>query len=106
MYRIVLLLSMPLCPAIVLTAQQSAPPASSASKTFTNPLLTSGADPWVTFYKGTYYVMVTTGMNLTLRATPDIADLANAQKRVVWTPPATGPPAASMVPQGRQSSYA
>src|ERR1700678_2013263 len=90
-YRIVLLLSMPLGLAIFVTAQQPTPPASSASKTFTNPLLPSGPDPWVTSYKGVYYVMVTTGMNLTLRATPDITDLAHAQKRVVWTPPATGP---------------
>ena len=74
--------------ATLLVAQQMATP---ETNTFTNPLLPSGPDPWVTSYKGVYYFMATTGHNLTLRATPDIADLANAQKLVVWTPPTTGP---------------
>jgi len=90
-YRIVLLLLLSPGSGIFLAAHQPAQPASPASKTFTNPLLPSGPDPWVTSYKGIYYVMVTTGMNLTLRATPEITDLAHAQKRVVWTPPAAGP---------------
>ena len=77
--------------AVFLTAQEPVSPASSSSKTFTNPLLPSGPDPWVMSYKGTYYFMATTGINLTLRATPDITDLVHAQKRIVWTPPATGP---------------
>src|ERR1700744_3056923 len=83
-----LLLAMSLGPVILLAAQQPAPMAAS---TFTNPLLPSGPDPWVTSYKGIYYFMATTGHNLTLRATPDITDLEHAQKSVVWTPPATGP---------------
>ncbi|MGA3046723.1 MAG: glycoside hydrolase family 43 protein, partial [Terracidiphilus sp.] len=75
---------------IFLCAQPPVPPATSAAEMFTNPLLPSGPDPWVMSYRGTYYFMATTGINLTLRATPDITDLAHAQKRVVWTPPATG----------------
>jgi len=58
---------------------------------FHNPLLPSGADPWVTSRNGFYYVMVTTGRNLTIRKTRDITDLEHAEKKVVWTPPATGP---------------
>lgn len=69
------------------------PPSSSAATTatFTNPLLPSGADPWVTFRDGHYYYMNSTGDNLTIWKTRDITDLKNAEKKVVWTPPATGP---------------
>jgi GH43 family beta-xylosidase len=73
------------------TLVPTALPAQAPANTFTNPLLPSGPDPWVTSYKGTYYYMATTGHNLTLWATPDITDLAHAQKKVVWTPPADGP---------------
>ena len=62
-----------------------------ASGTFTNPLLPSGADPWVVSYKGLYFYMNTTGVNLTIWATPDITDLRHARNKVVWVPPASGP---------------
>jgi GH43 family beta-xylosidase len=58
---------------------------------FTNPLLPAGADPWVISRNGVYYYMQTTGNNLTIWKTADITDLAHAQRRVVWTPPASGP---------------
>jgi len=59
--------------------------------TFTNPLLPTGPDPWVEFKDGFYYYMNTTGKNLTVWKTRNMADLATAEKKVVWTPPATGP---------------
>ncbi|HWF65854.1 MAG TPA: glycoside hydrolase family 43 protein [Acidobacteriaceae bacterium] len=65
--------------------------ASAPSNTFTNPLLPSGPDPSVTFRGGFYYYMNTTGNNLTIWKTRDITDLKHAEKKVVWTPPATGP---------------
>lgn len=58
----------------------------SASNTFTNPLLPSGADPWVVTWKGYYYYMSTTGRNLTIWKTRDITDLAHAEKKIVWVP--------------------
>jgi GH43 family beta-xylosidase len=61
------------------------------SGTFTNPLLPSGPDPWVTSRDGYYYYMNTTGVNLTIWKTRDITDLKHAEKKVVWTPPTTGP---------------
>ena len=64
--------------------QQSQLPA--AVETFTNPLLDSGADPWVIWWKGYYYQMNSTGENLTLRKTADITDLRHAEQKVVWTP--------------------
>ena len=57
----------------------------------TNPLLPSGPDPWVISRDGFYYYTNTTGKNLTLWKTRHIAQLATAEKKVVWTPPATGP---------------
>jgi GH43 family beta-xylosidase len=62
-----------------------------ASSTFTNPLLPSGADPWVTSRNGYYYYMNTTGKNLTIWKTRDITELKQAEKKIVWTPPLSGP---------------
>jgi GH43 family beta-xylosidase len=62
-----------------------------SQSTFTNPLLPSGPDPWVTYDHGFYYYMNTTGVNLTLWKTRNIGDLGTAEKKVVWTPPAQGP---------------
>jgi GH43 family beta-xylosidase len=64
---------------------------SSQSETFTNPLLPSGADPWAIYKDGYYYYMHTTGKNLTVWKTRNLADLKNAEKKIVWTPPDRGP---------------
>src|SRR3984885_5890591 len=54
--------------------------------TFTNPLLENGPDPWVVWWKGFYYYSNTSGKNLTLRKTADLADLRNAEEKDVWVP--------------------
>ena len=64
------------------------PPTTSA--TFTNPLLPSGADPWVTQKDGFYYYMHTTGNNLTLWKTAKMSELGSAVSKVIWSPPASG----------------
>lgn len=56
-----------------------------------NPLLPVGADPWVTRHDGWYFHMHTTATNLTLWKTRRIGELANAEKKVVWTPPPDSP---------------
>jgi GH43 family beta-xylosidase len=58
--------------------------------TFTNPLLTSGPDPWVEQMDDWYYVTHTTGQNLRLYRTKKMSDLRNAEVKTIWTPPATG----------------
>lgn len=63
----------------------------SGAATFTNPLLPSGADPSVVYRNGYYYYMQTTGNNLTIWKTQDVTDLKDAEKKVVWIPPAAGP---------------
>ena len=67
-------------------AQSSA--GTAADHTLTNPLKSSGPDPWVVMRDGWYYYMNSTGSNLTIWKTRRIEDLANAEKTVVWTPPA------------------
>ena len=62
-----------------------------AQRTFTNPIKNSGPDPWVLQKDGWYYYMNTTGRNLTLWKTRNLADLATAESNVVYTPP-TGQP--------------
>lgn len=59
--------------------------------TFTNPLLPSGADPWCIYKNGYYYYTNTTGNNITLWKTANIARLRTAHKKTVFIPPAKGP---------------
>ena len=54
--------------------------------TFTNPLLQTGPDPWVVWWKGFYYYSNSGGTHVALYKTRDITDLRHAKKVVVWTP--------------------
>jgi GH43 family beta-xylosidase len=59
---------------------------------FSNVLLPAGADPWVARGDdGTYYLLITTAQNITLRRAPTLAGLGAGEAKVVWTPPADGP---------------
>lgn len=58
--------------------------------TFTNPVLTSGPDPWVLQKDDWYYVTHTTGKDLRLYRTKKMSDLRNAEVKTVWTPHAAG----------------
>lgn len=60
------------------------------SSTFRNPILSSGADPWVTKEGDEYFVTFTTGNNITLLRTNKMSDLKNATSKVIWTPPPSG----------------
>lgn len=55
--------------------------------TFTNPLKTSGADPWVTQYNGKYYYTYTQGSKLVLYETTAMSELALAKYDEAWVPP-------------------
>ncbi len=63
---------------------------------FTNPLLLSGPDPWITRDGNTYYYMHTMGDRLTIWRTRDITKLRDAEQKTIWTPPKTGPNAESI----------
>jgi GH43 family beta-xylosidase len=75
--------------AVFLLAALLAP--ATAGGTFTNPLLESGPDPWVTTDGGYYYYTNTLGDRLQIWKTKDITDLRNAATKVVWRAPAAGP---------------
>ena len=62
-----------------------------AQKTFTNPLLASGPDPWVIYKDGFYYYTNSTGRNITLWKTKNVTDIKSAEKKIVWSPPANEP---------------
>lgn len=60
-------------------------------ETFSNPLLSAGADPWCIYKDGYYYYTNTTGHNITLWKTTSIANLKTAPSKAVFTPPSNGP---------------
>jgi GH43 family beta-xylosidase len=66
------------------------------AETFTNPLLQSGPDPWITVEGGTYYFTSSRGDRLQIRKTPDITKLRYAESKVVWRAPETGPNSAGI----------
>ena len=70
---------------------QAAASAKAQTDVLTNPLLPVGPDPWVIFHAGFYYYMNSTGKNLTIWKTRAMSKLGEAEKKVVWTPPASGP---------------
>lgn len=58
-----------------------------AQKTFTNPILDYGPDPYSTFYDGYYYYTHTMQDRLVLFKTKNLADLKNAEKKTIWIAP-------------------
>jgi GH43 family beta-xylosidase len=61
------------------------------AKTFVNPLLRSGPDPWVIRKNGYYYFMCTRVNRIDIRKTKYIVNLVAASVTKVWSPPKTGP---------------
>lgn len=66
-----------------LAAQVAGEPATRPA-TFRNPLKARGADPWMQYVDGWYYLATTTGSDVQLRRARKIADLHNAEDVVVW----------------------
>lgn len=58
--------------------------AQKAMTTFRNPLKQDGADPWMTYYKGWYYLTTTTSVDIKMRRAKHIGELKNAPDKVVW----------------------
>ena len=54
---------------------------------FSNPLLSSGADPWVIQRNDTYYYTHTAGNRLVLYETDRMENLGEAEPLTIWTPP-------------------
>lgn len=58
-----------------------------AQQQFSNPIVRSGADPWIIEKNGSYYFTHTTGRNIVLYKTNNFAALSSATQKVVWEPP-------------------
>src|SRR5579875_3334733 len=56
-----------------------------STNTFTNPLLSSGPDPWVTQKDGYYYYTHTLGDHIALWKTSKMDELKNATPVTVWS---------------------
>jgi GH43 family beta-xylosidase len=56
-------------------------------KRFTNPVLPSGADPWIIYGDGFYYYTNTSGSNLFLRKAKNLNALSASEKKIIWLPP-------------------
>jgi len=59
----------------------------SSQKTFTNPLLPSGADPWSIYKDGYYYYTHTLSNRLAIWKTKDLSQLKNAKSKTIFVPP-------------------
>jgi GH43 family beta-xylosidase len=60
---------------------------SKSAETFSNPILPSGADPYSTYYKGYYYYTNTLQDRLVLWKTKSLANLKNAESKIIWKAP-------------------
>jgi GH43 family beta-xylosidase len=60
-------------------------------KTFTNPIFTSGADPWIIFNDGWYYYTCSSGGRIILRKGRNLDELKTSEEKVIWTPPSGMP---------------
>lgn len=65
-------------------------PSPNTTTTFKNPIKNSAPDPWVTQIQDAYYLMYTTGNNLTLLKTKKMSEVGSAESKVIYTPPSTG----------------
>ncbi|MDQ3683089.1 MAG: glycoside hydrolase family 43 protein [Bacteroidota bacterium] len=61
------------------------------ANTFTNPLLSSGPDPWVIKKDNSYYYTHTLGNRIALWKTEKMSELKNVPVQTIWSAPATGP---------------
>lgn len=70
-------------------AKQFHPQGGTLAKSFRNPIINAGADPWIIHYHGTYYLTMTTGNNVTIRKSKGITNIASGEQKVVWSPAGT-----------------
>lgn len=70
----------------VVPAAVTAPAATREDQSFTNPLFANGADPWLEYWQGNYYLTTTTWTSqLVMRKSPTLAGLASATPVNIWS---------------------
>lgn len=71
---------------VSLAAATAAHSPSLAAGEFQNPLFGNGADPWLSYWQGDYYLTTTTWTSqLVMRKSPTLAGLASATPTYVWS---------------------
>jgi GH43 family beta-xylosidase len=61
-------------------------------KTYRNPIMENGADPWMYLHTdGYYYFMATRGDRLDLWRSKSMYGISDGMRKTVWLPPASGP---------------
>ena len=74
--------------AVPVLAAEAAPQSTSVveDQSFTNPLFANGADPWLEYWQGNYYLTTTTWTSqLVMRKSPTLAGLASATPVNIWS---------------------
>jgi len=66
------------------TPTVASPAAVAPTATFRNPLKKDGADPWLGYHDGWYYLATTTAVDVRLRRARRIGELKDAPDEVVW----------------------
>lgn len=61
------------------------PPTPAPSGTFQNPVLDRGADPYLNYHQGAYYLTTTNWNAISVIKAGSVTDLKNAPRKVVWT---------------------
>jgi GH43 family beta-xylosidase len=52
--------------------------------TFRNPIKEQGADPWLVYHNGAYYLATTTATHIEMRSAPRLGDLKTAPDVEIW----------------------
>jgi GH43 family beta-xylosidase len=60
---------------------------SNNSATYTNPILPTGADPWMVRHGDYYYLTYTTATNVTILRSPSLTDWKYADAKLAFDPP-------------------
>lgn len=78
--------------ALLVSPVTAQPAAAAAGQPYTNPVKAQkGADPWLEYYNGNYYLVTTSFTNeLTMRKSPTLAGLATAPSVQVWSDTTAG----------------
>lgn len=67
------------------------PPPLPPTTTFSNPVLSSGPDPWIVKQGPNYYYTHTLGNRIAIWRTSKVTELRNVNPQTVWSAPASGP---------------
>lgn len=87
---VLLLQAITACSMAQITPERPEQAKPAVEKTFTNPLLNSGPDPWVIQKDGFYYYMHTEGNGISIYKTKSLSKLRQTEKKTVYHAPENG----------------